>query len=53
MPGIGLEMDGAMQHAPQPLRQFIVVARNEGWLRYRTGAMRIKGAAGLHRYPDR
>ena len=27
MPGIGEEMDGAMQHAPQPLRQFRVVMR--------------------------
>lgn len=25
MPGIGEEMDGAMQHAPQPRRQFKVV----------------------------
>jgi hypothetical protein len=26
MPGIGLEMDGAMQQAPQPERQFMGVA---------------------------
>jgi hypothetical protein len=29
MPGIGEEMEGAMQQAPQPGRQFMEMARNE------------------------
>jgi hypothetical protein len=29
MPGIGLEMEGAMQQAPQPLRQFM--PEHIGW----------------------
>jgi hypothetical protein len=28
MPGIGLEIDRPMQHAPQPLRQFMAVPRH-------------------------
>jgi hypothetical protein len=39
MPGIGEVMEGAMQHAPQPVRQFIV-----GGQRWRHFALRKPGA---------